>query len=298
MITKIKEGFFDQRLIRLPVEVITRSQNIPFLRDLFVTDIGSFPHAPNHYVEQPQGYPHHKIIYNTSGTGWCCIEGKHYATSPKQAFIIPAKAAHSYGANEQTPWSVYWVHFNGKRSHDLIKAINPTQKKDPRIFVPRSNAITNAFEDCYRWTTKGLSDSSLIAMAGSFSRLASLFIIHQRSKNTKTQRAEERILKSIQWMQQNLKETIALEELASQASLSAPHYSSLFKKQCGAPPIRFLIRLRMQRACELLDNNNHIPINEISQSVGYEDPFHFSRMFKEVVGATPSAYRKSGQQFR
>ena len=48
--------------------------------------------------------------------------------------------------------------------------------------------------------------------------------------------------------------------------------------------------LRVKQACELLKNSD-LPIHDISEKVGYNDYFYFSRIFKRLTGVTPSAFR-------
>jgi AraC-like DNA-binding protein len=52
----------------------------------------------------------------------------------------------------------------------------------------------------------------------------------------------------------------------------------------------YFIRLRMHKACQLLDTTS-LNVKEIANSVGYEDPLYFSRVFKAVVELTPTQYR-------
>jgi len=56
----------------------------------------------------------------------------------------------------------------------------------------------------------------------------------------------------------------------------------------------YFIRLRLHRACQLLDTTE-LSIAQIAARVGYDDSFYFSRHFKAVHGMTPSQYRKLGK---
>jgi AraC-like DNA-binding protein len=56
------------------------------------------------------------------------------------------------------------------------------------------------------------------------------------------------------------------------------------------PPLGLLIRLRLQRAMDLLQQGTH-NVAETSHAVGYDDPFYFSRLFRKHMGVPPSACR-------
>ena len=82
-----------------------------------------------------------------------------------------------------------------------------------------------------------------------------------------------------------------ITELAQIASMSKSVFSERFHKMVGEPPIIYLARWRMLKARELLIQTS-MPINLISEKVGYQSEFSFSRAFKKMTGTTPSATRK------
>ena len=60
-------------------------------------------------------------------------------------------------------------------------------------------------------------------------------------------------------------------------------------KRFQMSPKRFLLEYRIERACAMLAGTD-LSIQEISNSVGFEDPFYFSRAFKEIKGVSPRQY--------
>lgn len=100
-----------------------------------------------------------------------------------------------------------------------------------------------------------------------------------------------RISRSIAYMVEHLNQPLQVSTLAAQASVSTSHYFALFKRQMGTAPIDFFIRLRMNHARELLDSTRS-SIKEIAATMGYDDPFYFSRVFKSVHRIAPAEYRR------
>jgi transcriptional regulator GlxA family with amidase domain len=107
----------------------------------------------------------------------------------------------------------------------------------------------------------------------------------------------ERIARSIAYMVEHLDEPLQVATLAAQASVSPSHYFALFKRQTGTAPIDFFIRLRMNHARELLDSTCS-SVKEVAATMGYDDPFYFSRVFKSVHRVAPAEYRKRNGQAR
>jgi transcriptional regulator GlxA family with amidase domain len=107
----------------------------------------------------------------------------------------------------------------------------------------------------------------------------------------------ERIGRSIAYMVEHLDKPLQVSTLAAQASVSPSHYFALFKRQTGTAPIDFFIRLRMNHAKQLLDSTAS-SVKEIAATMGYDDPFYFSRVFKSVHQVAPAEYRRRNVQAR
>ncbi len=99
-----------------------------------------------------------------------------------------------------------------------------------------------------------------------------------------------KIEQSITYMLRHLDQSLQVATLASRANISPSHFFALFKRQIGCAPIDYFIRLRMQHACHLLDETR-LSVKEVAATLGYEDPFYFSRVFKSVHHVAPSEYR-------
>jgi len=102
--------------------------------------------------------------------------------------------------------------------------------------------------------------------------------------------AVRKIGQSISYMLGHLDEPLQVATLAARANISPSHFFALFKRQIGCAPIDYFIRLRMQHACRLLDETV-MSVKEVAATLGYEDPFYFSRIFKSVNQVAPSEYR-------
>ena len=87
-----------------------------------------------------------------------------------------------------------------------------------------------------------------------------------------------------------LQRSIDVASLAKLAGLSPSHYSALFKARTGYAPIDYVARLRMHRACQLLDTTTH-SVKTVASMVGYKDQLYFSRVFSAINEVSPSEYR-------
>jgi YesN/AraC family two-component response regulator len=74
--------------------------------------------------------------------------------------------------------------------------------------------------------------------------------------------------------------------------LSPVYISKIFKEETGESPINYLIKIRLEKAKEILVNSGGGSIKSIANQVGYEDVYHFSKLFKKYYGISPLYYKK------
>ena len=92
------------------------------------------------------------------------------------------------------------------------------------------------------------------------------------------------------YAQTHITRQLSMEELAGAANCSEASVYRLFREHVHTTPGRWLTRLRMERAANLLRTST-LAVSEIGERVGYADPFHFSRVFKRERGVSPRTYR-------
>lgn len=98
--------------------------------------------------------------------------------------------------------------------------------------------------------------------------------------------------RSLELLRARLSEDISLDELAAEARLSPFHFARMFKQSLGVPPRVYLTRLRVERACELLEMTD-LPVTEIAQKVGYSSNQVLARVFVKHRHMSPTDYRRA-----
>ncbi len=286
---RIRDGFPGQRRTRVPVDVIRRKHAVPVVGDLYITDIGHFPTARYHYVDRPQGLTEVILIYCTDGAGLCEMRGRKWQIKSGWALMIPPGTPHLYHAHPGAPWSIYWLHFGGKRVQAFLDVLG-VSPAGPMMYVPDEDLVIQAFEEVYGHLEQGYSDMGLLGLSTSLGRLLGILGCRQRAPDVRGRCTQEKIMESIQYMREHIDTPCRSEELAEAANMSLSTYGHTFRKQMNTSPGHFFIRLKMQRACEYLDTTD-MTVRAIGERVGYGDQFHFCRVFKKVIGKTPTDYR-------
>lgn len=100
------------------------------------------------------------------------------------------------------------------------------------------------------------------------------------------------VTRAIEYMQEHLDASVSIDDVASAAGRSASHFARQFRGEVGAPPHQYLLRLRVERAQELLAGSR-LPLAEIALICGFSHQEHMTRLFRRHCGTTPAAYRRS-----
>ncbi|MDR3164999.1 MAG: AraC family transcriptional regulator [Synergistaceae bacterium] len=101
------------------------------------------------------------------------------------------------------------------------------------------------------------------------------------------------IYKAVQFIQRNYPRKISLDEVAREVDLSASYFSKVFKSEIGCNFNTYMNIVRIGKSINLLLYDN-LDLVSIASLVGFEDQSYFSKVFKQVTGVTPHAFRKSG----
>jgi two-component system, response regulator YesN len=97
--------------------------------------------------------------------------------------------------------------------------------------------------------------------------------------------------KACKYLEKNLSNDLTLQEVAEYVGMNPTYFSLLFKEEMKLSYIKYLTKLRMVRAKELLREG--YKVSEVSEKVGYHTYRHFSELFKKQVGVNPGQYRDS-----
>lgn len=96
----------------------------------------------------------------------------------------------------------------------------------------------------------------------------------------------------INYFSDHYAEKISLDQIAENMYLSPFYISRIFKSETGNTPIHYLIDIRLEHAKEILENGDYMSIQEVAARVGYDDAYHFSKLFKKKYDVSPSKIKR------
>lgn len=284
-----KDGFYEQKLYVIPEYRMKELAQDELTKYLFISDIGIFPKAQFHFRERLDGSEAHIFIYCTEGEGWAQLcDQERIPITPHQLIVIPAGTPHRYGASAHAPWSIYWFHLHGEH---VVPLIQMYRLDEGPIHISSNTKFMDDFKLCYDLiSNKTYSKPIQVHVSHIIQHLISRIGMYHAgaSQDPKKERYME---SAIQYMNDCISDSLKLSDLAKHTGLSRQHLIYLFNKETGHPPVDFFLRLKMQKAGQMLILTD-LTIKEISLTLGILDPYYFSRLFKKMMGASPAEYRK------
>ena len=285
----VMEGFLGQQSITLPKAMRKNLGQNPMTRFFFMSDMGFYPKAGRHFRKRGKGAEEFIFIYCTDGEGWLVQDGEKMQVFPNQYFIVEKGVPHSYGANTENPWSIYWMHFDGDSAMALFERYDRHSHKIQDIGFD-DGRIRLFYHILELLQTGGMESRTEYACLLGL-QFVSSFIFNNMFMSVNSERERDLIDSIITFFAQNLEKPLKSKDIAREFNYSSSYFFHLFKKRTGYSPIHYFNLKKMQKACKLLIYTD-LEVKEISLRLGFDDPLYFSRVFKKYMGISPKFYRQ------
>lgn len=257
--------------------------------DLNMYQFGTEVCEPGHDYG-PAVRDHFLVHYIHSGKGKFCVEDRVYLLEKGQGFLICPDTVTYYQADMEDPWNYSWVGFHGLKAESYLKSAGLTLESP--IFTCGDDYVSNCFDQMFE--AKALQKGREIRLLGHLYLFLSQ-LIEQNGKDRFSDQAGSRkevyVKKAIEYIEMNYSSKMTISEISRHIGLDRSYLGFIFKEQLDTSLQDFLINYRIDKACELMKNDN-LSIGDVSRSVGYDDPLLFSKLFKKNREISPREYRK------
>ncbi len=225
-----------------------------------------------------------------SGSGVFQLCGINIPINPGYAFLLrPGDIGHA----RQTPGNnitVVYAHFSFyHRKRGSVVDMNASLLPKRHIYIGEASRLSELMTSLAR-----LKDSSAPLNDAERRLLLTQALIEVYRADAAQDRTlstiDARLNRILVLLRTHPAERLSLEAAAAICGLSPRYFSRLFTSQIGMAYREFCVRIRLQRAKELLEEST-LRIGEIASSLGYYDIFLFNRQFKQAFGTTPSQVR-------
>ncbi|KKO54914.1 AraC family transcriptional regulator [Paenibacillus sp. DMB20] len=235
------------------------------------------------------------VHYVHSGRGVFSLLDRTYELEAGQGFLIPPSALVFYQADEENPWVYSWFGFRGLHAKSLLQQAGLTAEFPVFRTAPIGNPLLDRinpagyFEHFHDDLVAVREERGRDALSLSilYRLMAELIRCAPEAVTPRTSCSKESYVRqAIEYIENHYSQKISVQDIARFVGLDRTYLSGLFKSQFGLSLQAFLLEYRMNRAVDLL-RNKELTVSDVSRSVGYTDPFLFSKMFKKVTGLSP-----------
>ena len=273
----------------VPIEIEKSDQKKALLKGVQVTAAGYFPEASGHdYAREEANYM--VAIFCTAGKGYYQYKNKIWEVNAGEILYCWKGTAHHYWADKEKPWTIFWMHVQGKEVDLLLKesGINANQ---PLLKVGHSSQLISLFREILDVLKNGFTYHSALYIS-SLAKQVFSFQYYLLQENNSFISEDKQFKDILIFLQDHVNETLDIATMAKHSHLSATYFIRKFKHKFGYSPVVYFNRLKIQSACHLLLMSNR-SVKEIAFSLGFEDPLYFSRLFRKIMNVSPLEYRKS-----
>lgn len=230
------------------------------------------------------------LIHTVSGLGRFGHARGELTAEPGDWVLLRPGTLHDYGVESTLKhWELVWAHFQPRAEWRGL--LNWPEVNDGlmRLRVDQPE-IAARFLDVHRLRTGDLRQRESLAM-----NALEEVLLRLDACSVPAAAGDERVQKAMDFLERNLEQKVALDDVAEAVGLSVSRLAHLFRAESGQTPQRYLETRRMQRAAELLARTS-FSIKQIAAAVGYESPFYFSLRFKAWTRQSPTAFRGAGRR--
>jgi len=243
-----------------------------------------------------------ELAYILSGKGRYLIEEKEYDVEPGDLIICNPGVKHTHVVtNSKEPTIEFISGFTDFQFKNM--APNSIELVDGGCIVHMSAELKQEIAmHCYAMIAE--KESNLIGRYFMFkTHLMQMLLLvmreiseiektSQKGCNFESYNKSYAVNRIINYLNENYENKISLEQIAHNIYLSPVYISKIFKEETGESPINYLIKIRLEKAKDILLNSDGGSIKSIANQVGYDDVYHFSKLFKKYYGVSPLYYKK------
>lgn len=228
------------------------------------------------------------LHYVTKGEGYYEANGNKFKVSAGDMFFIkPNEIVAYYSPEAEKTWSFCWIGFGGKEAE--VYAAECGLMNDKYIYSLHTNTFYSIIANCLEYLENLHGEPSQLRLNSYL--LQVLSVIEKKCQHTPIKTtASDLVERAIRYIEYNYMNKISTSQIAEYLSIDRSHFYRIFKKATGSAPEQYVMCYRVQKAKDFLKNSNY-SITEIASFVGVPDIYYFSKMFKKIIGTSPTKYR-------
>lgn len=232
------------------------------------------------------------IMLTLSGHEVLHYQNVRYEMGPGTFYWIDCMLPHHfYTLSLDQPRHAMWVHLYGPTAEFYYRQFLRMNGNSVVCRLPEGSSVVDDIKQLIRLYHNNSESLEVDIAASALATSIVAACIQATTAQQVPASIPKAVLSARSFMSLNYHQSITLDSLAAQFSVSKYHLQKQFKRYIGLSPVEFLTHIRMTRAKELLRTTDNT-VGEIAQEVGFSSVSSFTRLFRTHENTTPSSYRK------
>lgn len=253
---------------------------------------GHYRAMPSFVTTRPRPADH-LIIWLVRGELDATIGPVDVKAGPGDLLVLEPHVPQRYEPDRDVDWEWLWVHYGGTAARDLSGRI--CGRSGPVVRFGFDEHIRARFLELVAIASASRPTGDNLCLDSCLYSLLGLIADRAGSLTAGRARTSGSLPDIHELINERLAGPLTLRDLVTFTGYSATHLNRLFHDQTGESPIRYVHNLRMARAASLLTVST-LSVAEVACAVGFPDPYHFSRRFKQSTGYAPAHYRAANRR--
>jgi AraC-like DNA-binding protein len=232
------------------------------------------------------------LIYCVGGRGVYRQDGVPWKVGPGDLLYCPPHTRHAYASDAKHPWTIYWAHLSGAKLAAYEGILGLGGRFPPVRRIGIQARMAHQFQALLRLHRPPYDRRRMLALQGCALDLLGLIASTPASMSEHTKETLA-IQQAVERVEESLNQPFDLDAHARRAGYSRWHFGRLFKLVTGEPPLAYHNRRRLEQARSMLAAG--LAVGDVARSLGYTDPYYFSRFFKKHVGQAPSHFARKAR---
>lgn len=222
------------------------------------------------------------------GKGTLSYNGQTHDLESGDCFFIDCRVPHTYRSDDEQPWELTWVYFNGCTTEEYYKLFSAQL---PPVFHPvTTTKLVAAVQEMMRLNAETYADTEILTSGLLMSLLTMLLTINSIGEESDTA-LKSKLKTVLAYIDANFTMDITLDDLSHRFYISKYYLTREFKRAYGETIFQHIIGLRVNYAKRLLRFTDK-SVEEISDLCGFNDQSYFSKQFKKSENITCLAFRR------
>lgn len=226
------------------------------------------------------------IHFILEGQGTFMVNNVTYRLKKGQGFLIEPDYQVTYISDKDNPWVYVWTGFSGREAGKMLHAIGLSQE-NPIFTCKEGDKLEKYVFDMLAHNYSNQADS--YRLTGMLYLFLSVIARSQQLK-METPSGNTYVNHAVAYIQNHYSIPVSIEEISDYVGINRSYLSSLFKEYTGMPPVKYLQNFRITRAQHMLTVTD-ISVESIALSCGYQSPEAFHKIFRQLTGMSPKAFR-------